>query len=249
MPPIVLDIAYNTIYDTFYYALTAVSILLLSYTIFLEHKKRQGLADPTQKNQLVGIALAAGGFAVTIFAGVFFDTITKRGIISDLLYQQLHFPLFYVGSAMILFGIDSSLLIVQKLFHSIAKNPHVKKLRILLWGVFTATVAISVFYLFTVSAGPSQHVAQQPIFFLPIILVILIGIIELPILTVVAKNSSLRNHLAWFSLSMFLIFVGALREATIIPSSGEPLIDLLLAFAPFTAASFCLYMSAKSLKF
>ena len=246
---LIFGFAYNTVYDTLYYALTVASTLLLVYTTFLGFKKRHNLSDPTYRNQALGIALAALGFAITIFGGVLLDILTKRGIISDLLFQQSHFSILYVGLAMILFGIDASLLTAQKLLHSLVNKLHVKQQRILLWGVFIATLAISVFYLFTLSAGPSQHVSQQLVFYLPVIFVILVGIIELPILAIISKNSPFRKCLTWFSLSMFLILVGALREATIIPSSGEPLIDLLVAFGPFTAASVCLYMSIRSLKF
>lgn len=248
MAPI-FGVAYNTVYDTLYYALAAASTLMLIYATFLGFKKRHNFSNPTYKNQALGIALAALGFAITIFGGVFLDTLTKSGIISDLLFQQSHFSILYVGLAMILFGIDASLLTAQKLFQSHVSNLHVKQQRILLWVVFLATTAISVFYLFTLSAGPSQHVGQQLVFYLPIIFVILVGIIELPILSVISKNSPLRKILTWFGLSMFLIFVGALREATIIPSSGEPLIDLLVGFGPFTAASVCFYVSIRSLKF
>ena len=37
---------------------------------------------------------------------------------------------------------------------------------------------------------------------------------------------------------------GTLREATLIPSTDEPLVDLLLAFVPFTIGAFCLYHAA-----
>lgn len=248
MAPI-FGLPYNTVYDTIYYSLTVASTLVLIYATFLGFRKRHNLSDPTYKNQALGIALAAFGFAITIFGGVLLDILTKKGIISDLLFQQLHFPILYVGLAMILFGIDASLLTVQKLFKSVVNNLHVKQQRIFLWGVLIATTAISMFYLFTISVGSSQHVVQQPVFYLPVIFVILVGIIELPILAIISKNSPIRTHLTWFSLSMFLILVGALREATVIPSSGEPLIDLLVAFGPFTAASVCLYLSARSLKF
>jgi hypothetical protein len=244
----IFGLPYNTVYDTVYYSLTVASTLLLVYATFLGFKKRHNLANPTYRNQALGIALAALGFAITISGGVFLDILTKRGIISDLLFQQSHFSILYIGLAMILFGIDASLLTAQKL-QSLVNNLHVKQQRIFLWSIFIATTAISVFFLFTLSAGPSQHVSQQLVFYLPIIFVILAGIIELPVLAIISKKSPLRKHLTWFSLSLFLILVGALREATIIPSSGEPLIDLLVGFGPFTAASICLYLSIRSLKF
>ena len=106
-----------------YYSLSAVSVVVLVYTMILGLKKRTGLPDATSRNQAFGVALAALGFAVSILTGVVLDTLTKRAIITNLLYQQLHFPIFYVGVAMVLFGIDSSLLTAQKSIQSQSKKP------------------------------------------------------------------------------------------------------------------------------
>jgi hypothetical protein len=240
--PATYDMAYNGLY----YALSAVSIILLLCVILVSLRTRSKSTDRIYRNQAIGICLAALGFLFIIFFGVFLDTLTKSGLITDLLFQQSHFPIFYLGVAMIFFGIDSS--IVTVLQSKLSKKKRiVNQLRTLQWGIFILTIAIATFYLLTLSTGPSGHVAQQPIFFLPIIFVILVGMIELPIMTFMSQ-SFLRKHFAWFSLTIFLIFIGALREATIIPSSGEPWIDLLAAFGPFTLASFCLFMSARSLK-
>ena len=145
MAPIVFDVAYNTAYNAVYYSLSAASLLLLIYTVFLGFKKRRKIANPTHSNQALGMSLTALGFAVIIFSGVFLDTLTKNGVISDLLFQQLHFSIFYVGVALMLFGIDASLQTVQKSFQDLAKNPHVKQLRILLWGVFITTMQYRLF--------------------------------------------------------------------------------------------------------
>ena len=40
------------------------------------------------------------------------------------------------------------------------------------------------------------------------------------------------------------LLLGMLREATIIPATNQPILDLLLAFGPFTLAAFCLFRAA-----
>lgn len=56
-----------------------------------------------------------------------------------------------------------------------------------------------------------------------------------------------RRILAWFGAFAVVAIVGLLREGTIIPSSGEPLVDLALVFGPLTAATACLYMAGHSI--
>jgi len=241
----ILGIPYNTAFDTLYYALSAASIAILIYTIILGFEKRRKLADSALRTQFLGIAISASGFAVSIFTGVFLDTLTRMAIIDQLLYQQLHFSIFYVGSAMILFGINSSLSMVQGRI-SMTKNMILRHLQVILWAGFFATVVLSAFYLFTVHVGPSHHVAQQPIFFLPVILITIIGIVGLPFMAFYSKGV-LQKSLTWFGLSFFFLLIGALREATVIPSTGDPLADLLVAFLPFVIVSTCLYFSTRSL--
>ena len=142
---LIFGFAYNSVYDALYYALTVASTLLLVYAIYVGFKKRHNLSNPTNKNHALGIALAALGFAITISGGVSLDILTKRGIISDLFFQQSHFSILYIGLAMILFGIDASLLTTQKL-QSPINNLHVKQQRIFLWGVFMATAIVSAFF-------------------------------------------------------------------------------------------------------
>lgn len=48
----------------------------------------------------------------------------------------------------------------------------------------------------------------------------------------------------WLAAFAAFVLVGVLREATIIPSTDETLLDLLLAFVPFTVAVLCLYRAA-----
>ncbi len=73
------------------------------------------------------------------------------------------------------------------------------------------------------------------------------GVILVSLATGFRERPGMRTLLAWYAGFTVLLLIGALREATIIPSSGEPLVDLLLAFVPFAAAGICLFLSLRIL--
>jgi hypothetical protein len=98
---------------------------------------------------------------------------------------------------------------------------------------------------YTVSRG---RVAQQAIFYLPLVVVLVIGL-ELPLALAAreAGDRALRGARLWFAGFSGLALVGVPPEVTVIPSSGEPLVDLLVAFGPLVLAGFCLGLSELSL--
>lgn len=244
MLPIVFATLYNNVFDGVYYTLSAISIAFLAYSSYVSLRKRAKASDGTLRNQAIGIGLASIGSAIIIFSGVSLNDLSNSTVISEVLYQRLHFLIFYASVAMILFGIDATLTTAkQTLANSISRM--VKPLRIAQGGAFILTVILAVFYLFTASLNSEGRLAQQPVFFLPLIFVVLLGVFELPILAFTVRGK-FRKPLGWFGASMVLLFIGALREANII-SSGEPLTDLLIAFVPISIASFSFYMSARSL--
>ena len=63
-----------------------------------------------------------------------------------------------------------------------------------------------------------------------------------------SKDSALRWQSISFDVFAALVLVGMLREATLIPASGDSLVDLLVAFVPFTMGGVCLLMSATRLR-
>jgi Na+-translocating ferredoxin:NAD+ oxidoreductase RNF subunit RnfB len=46
---------------------------------------------------------------------------------------------------------------------------------------------------------------------------------------------------AWLAAFAGLGLIGVLREAQVIPSSGDPLVDVLVAFLPFVACGLCVF--------
>jgi hypothetical protein len=98
---------------------------------------------------------------------------------------------------------------------------------------------------YTTSHG---RVAQQTVFYLPLVVVLVIGLVLMLALAAQdAGDRALRRARLWFGGFSGLALVGVLREATVIPSSGEPLVDLLVAFGPLVLAGFCLGLSEWSL--
>jgi hypothetical protein len=120
--------------------------------------------------------------------------------------------------------------------------------------VYAFAVGLSLVYLlnpatYTISySGTTQHVAQQTVFWIPAFLTLSFGIVALLPAALRSQEVNVRRHAFWFVLFATLVLVGLLKEATVIPSSGDPLADLLLAFVPFTAGSLSLYQSSRMLR-
>ena len=95
----------TTIFDLTYYALAGIMTLTLGYTVFLGLKIRRqpaGDAGQNERKQALGVSLTALGAAISVLGGVGFDVLSKNGAIGDLLYQQVHFSIFYAGFALVL---------------------------------------------------------------------------------------------------------------------------------------------------
>ncbi len=227
--------------------------LILGYTAYLGFRIGQTWDDQTQRRRDLGISLAAVGVVVSLVGSMFFDTLAKSGLIGDLFYQQIHFPILYLGFALVLVGIDAVSSSVNRLKGSAQENQRWNRIRILIGLLYILSVVVSALYLlnpatYTITfTGASQHVAQQQIFFLPLFLTLVVGTLSLPLLAFISGETASRRQLFWFGLFAGLLLIGMLREATITPSSGDPLIDLLMAFGPFTIGSFCLYLSLRAL--
>jgi hypothetical protein len=230
-------------FDATYYALAGALAIIVGYTTILGFRIRRTLVDSTNRDRALGVGLAAIGVAVSLYVGVSMDAMAKSGFIGDLFYQQAHFSIFYLGFGLMLYGIDVMIFS--------GRHP---RIRALMWVAYLATVAISAANLlnlatYTISySGGMQHVAQQQVFFLPLFLVLIFGIIGMQRVASESEDRAQRWQSISFGLFASLVFVGMLREATIIPSSGDPFVDLLLAFVPFTIGSICLLISATSLR-
>ncbi len=240
-------------FDVIYYSLSGTIILTLLCTVFYGFKIRRALADPLQRNRALGLSLTALGMGVSVIGGVLLTDLARSGALSDLLEQQARFSVFYAGNGLILYGIDATASAARQSDPFLSDERRWVLLRVLLWASFAIAVLIAALYLFNPGTytftykGNRQHAVQQQVFYLPLFVTTAIGAILLPFLAVRSKDAALRGHLIWFGLFAAFVGVGLLRESVIIPLSADPLIDMLVAFVPFTVAGISLCLAVRSL--
>jgi hypothetical protein len=182
------------------------------------------------------VSLVALGALLTLVAGVGFLELERAVLIDSLLYQQAHFALFYVAFGLILSGVLAT------------GRQWPIQWRILWWTGFAMTIAIAAVVLFDpttytfTQSGGRVNAVQQAVFYLPLVFVTAAGVLGLP-----TRAMRTRPQSIWVALCCGAVLVGLLREATIIPALGDPLLDLLAAFVPFTLGSVCLLIAVRSL--
>jgi hypothetical protein len=232
----------TSFFDATYYSLVTCMIALLVSTVIVARFSRV-----KDRKIAVGTAYASLGALITLVGSAILLALSRSSAFNGFLYQQLQFSTAYAGFAIFLFGLDSGLLSNQ--FTGI----NLKRVRIFVWGSYFLAVAVSSLFLFNPATykvtiiGSQEHVAQQTVFWFPLFLALVVS--ALTAFYISRKNNiSLRRYSILFGLCCSLILLGTLRESTIIPSAGDPLTDLLVAFLPFIAGSFCILMAARSLR-
>ncbi len=243
----------TTIFDLTYYLLAIIITLLLAYSFFLGLRIRQAVTGRSGRSRALGMSLVALGTAISVLVGVSFDILAKNAILSELVYQQAHFSVFYVGFALVLFGFLAALFAAREEVLPSGSQRGVNRLQIFLWMLYILCVVVAAVSLFnpasyTVITSSGLHYVQRPIFFLPLFATLAVGIVGLSFAAARSRDPRLRRHLAWLDVFAVFAFIGLLREATLIPASGIPLVDLLVAYGPFTIASFCLLVSLLPLR-
>jgi hypothetical protein len=222
-----------SIFDLTYYGLSVVMLGTLGYTVIAGITLRPALSGQRERTEAVGVSLAALGALLTLVSGVVLTDLDRAGVFNDVAYQQAHFSLFYVGFAMILYGVIVT----------------ARRWPLLLWLGFAATILIAAAFLFNpasytyTQSGTRIRAAQQVVFYLPLFYVTAVGVLLLPL-------QAARAHLlhpVWFALVCAAILVGMLRESTLIPTLGNPELDVLAAFVPFVVGTMCLLMTVRSL--
>ena len=204
--------------------------------------RRRSGSDGELRTAAIGLGWAGLGTLIALVAGVGLDLISP--LTDDLLYQQVHFTIFYLGFALLLHGIEA-------LAWPTAASSSSRRLRWLGRGAFGLAVAVAAVYLYDPASYrvSGHHVAQQGVFYLPLVVVLVLGA-SVPTAMAFARPSerALRTARLWFATFATLALVGMLRESTLLPSSGEPMVDLLLAFGPFALSGVCLLLSVRSLR-
>ncbi len=218
-------------FDFIYYGLSTVMLGLLGYTIIAGLIMRHTMERSSSRNLALGVSLAAVGALLTLVGGVVFLDMFRSGQLSGLRYQQVQFTVFYVAFALVFYGVAAI----------------VRRWPLLLWLGFVVVVIIASSFLFNPSSytythsGSRINAVQQVVFYLPLFYVTAVGVLLLPF-----KAASGRRHPLWFALCCAALLLGLLRESTIIPSLGDPVLDLLAAFVPFLVAAFCLFITVQA---
>ena len=223
-------------FDALYWAFGGVMLLTLAATVARSTADlRHGSVD---RSRAEATLVAAVGALLALVVG--FGLNGLRSVTGDLFYQQAHFAAFYVAFGLVLWAFDR----VGMTGSRTSRAGRV--LRTTAWAAFALATVVAMAELLApegyriVSGGDVRYV-QQPAFFLPVLVVLVVGTAWLPSWVSGAWRKTTRPWLAAFAAFMLL---GILREATIIPSTDEPLLDLLLAFVPFMVAVLCLYRAA-----
>ena len=237
-------------YDSLYYGVCVAMAGLLLVTLVQSLGVYRSSDEPVRRGYALGILAAALGTELAFMAGVSLNAI--RSATGDLFYQEVHFAVDYVGFALITFGVIVVL--------DAARAGDARKLPawiwpsvpLVLWLAYAGATAVATSALLAArpsslaSAGSQAHVSQQVVYFLPIFETTAIGAMILLGLVVLDVVSGWRRQ-STIALGLFagLAFVGFLRESTIIPSSGEPYLDLFMAFGPFILAVVSLFLGAR----
>jgi hypothetical protein len=163
--------------------------------------------------------LIALGYLEILVAGVGLNELARSIQLENTVYFRLVFPCFYLGLGLILFG---------------SQCARTGGNRYSVWITYGAACAIAGIFLFSpsltayVRTSEGSAASQQVVFYLPFFVgtaLVAIDAVRTP-----------RWPLAVFGL---FIFLGNVRESGTI-SLGDPYVNLLAAFVPFTLAALVL---------
>jgi len=238
-------------FEFLYLGLAAALVVILSAAAATGLMRWRRPGEDRTRQIALGIALAAGSLEVALLAGVLLDSIKETT--GELFFQRAHFAIFYVAFATLLYGSDR---VASNVLDN-DRNPLApriaKRFRLALWSGYALTVLVALWALAgagSPSASPGQgapHVPQQPIYSLPVFYSLVISAIAMLALAARLRKGSEWPLLVCFAAATLFGLLGSLREAAVIPSSGDPVGDLLLAFGPFTCTGACLYASVRLL--
>ncbi len=237
----------TVVFDATYRALNAIMALVLLATAGRALRLRRRSTDPSGRSVAMAVAVTALAVVLVLVVGVGLQAI--RDSTGDLFYQQVHYAAFYVGFGLVLAAVDTVVSAARQDDVIRGSGRAWSAARLAGWGVFALAVTIAGAFLVDAAALPGatgNHVPQQAVFFLPVFVVLGLAALVLGFVALTDRGP-LRAACGWFAAFAALVFLGMLREATILPSSGEPLVDLLVAFGPFTAGSTCLLLGGRSI--
>jgi hypothetical protein len=238
----------TVIFDATYRSLSGITALVLLVTAGRALRLRHQSRDGGDRSVALAVAVTALAVELALVMGVGLNEI--RASTGDLFYQQAHFAVFYLAFALIVAAVYAIVAAARR--DDLIRGPGRawSAARLVGWGAFGLAVAIAGAFLLQAGALPGAiggHVPQQAVFYLPVFVVLGLAALVLGGVAL-TRRGPMRAVCGWFAAFAALAFLGMLREATILPSSGEPLVELLVAFGPFTAASICLLLGGRSVQ-
>jgi hypothetical protein len=234
------------IFDATYRALSAITALVLLATAGCALLRRRRSADAAGRSVALAVAITALAVEFVLVVGVGSNAL--RASTGDLFYQQAHFAAFYIGFGLVLAAVDALIAVARQTDLIRRSGRAWTAARLIGWGTFALAVTVACAFLVQAGALPGAtgaRVPQQAVFYLPVFVVLGLAVLALGG-AALTDRGPLRAVCGWFAAFAALLFLGMLRESTILPSSGEPLVDLLVAFGPFTAASMCLLLGGRA---
>jgi hypothetical protein len=169
------------VFDFIYYALAIAMMLFLLGATVLGLRNKVRSKDSKDRRSSLGISLTALGALLTISETVILTALFRGSAIGGFLYQEVQYSVAYFAFAIVLFGVDITLLSNEKF----GIKSRLTQIRIVVWSSYFLAIAISSFHLFNPStytvtySGSVEHVAQQLIFWLPLFLTLVIGAVEI----------------------------------------------------------------------
>ncbi|HUI01251.1 MAG TPA: hypothetical protein VLX56_06445 [Nitrososphaerales archaeon] len=234
----------DLVFDPTLYVLASFTVVLALLVAWSCLRTASGPRWPA-----AGIGLWALGFALAISSAILLLALFRAGVVRGSFYLQAEFSGAYIASALILLGLDG---MVLRDGGSASPTRSRRVLRPAVWVAFAACVVYASAILLNPQAqvvtsnAAGQHVAQQEVFYLPTFYSLLVSVLGVVFRAYGSRARGTRRQETLLSLFLVAVIAGLLRESTIIPSLGDPLADMLAAFAPFAIGSVFLYASAKT---
>lgn len=237
--------------DLVYYSFSGILCMALIYVVVWELKMRHSTSVLFFRLWSLGLILTSCGGLITVLSALLLNEAAWDGIITYLQYQMIHFSIFYVAMGLILYGTNAVALATNSP-RTENRESDWNKLRLGIGILFIISIVVACSFLYNpgtyqiTRVGSRVLAAQQQVFFLPLIFTLIVSAIVPIILVRGKKDAKLRGYLLWYASCSIFTLVGLLRESTIIPSSGNQVIDNLIVFLPLTIGGLCLLMSARA---
>jgi hypothetical protein len=222
-------------FDVLLYALAILPPPLFVYASYWALSIRRNLGVPVYRKQALGIGLVGISFA-WIFASQYYG-------ISNALPVPVRVYTLALTAAMAFYYIDASVLAARRSDPLLRNTLFWGRLRIILWTVIIIAIGfVTVLFAFLYATGTPPSDSVNPplpellLIISPVFIAGVSGVIFLPFAARRSKDMTLRRHLIWLGLSVFLSL-----------GLGGPFFPAPFPFLFDIAAGYCLYRSARSL--